>query len=62
MTFNIKAFVNNAFSLGTVLRVLDINLDHSYVRFGRHFDNTGSRHENNIIENISSLDNFLNDI
>jgi len=50
VTSNIKTSVNEVFSLGTTLRVPDINLDYSYVRFRRYFDDIGLGYKNSVIE------------
>ena len=62
MTFYVEASIDDIFHLWTILGILDINPDYKHITFRRHFDNVRLGYENNIIENISSLNNFLNDI
>jgi len=62
MNFYVEASIDDIFHLWTILEILDINPDYKYIRFKRHFDNVRLKYEDNIIENISSLNNFLNDI
>jgi len=44
------------------LKIPNIDLDNSYVRFGRDFDNIRVRGKNNIIGNISYLKNYFNNV
>jgi len=62
VTSNIEASVDDAFSLGTTFRVPDIDTDDSHVRFGRCFDNMRLGCENSIIENMSGLNDPLNNV
>jgi len=39
MTTNVETSVNKHFSIGAILRVLDINLDNHYIRLWECFDN-----------------------
>jgi len=57
---NIETPVNEAFSLFSTLSIPDINLDDYYIQFGQCFDDTRLQHKINIIiEDVSSLNNFL---
>lgn len=56
---NIKASVNEILGLRTTLRVLNINLDNSHVRFGKGFDNIKIRGEDGVVEDVSYLKDFF---
>jgi len=62
VTSDIKAFVDVTFNLGTTLRVLYINPNYCYIRFRKNFNNMGVESKNNVIENISSLENSLDNV
>jgi len=62
VTFYIEVSVNEIFYLWTILRIPDINLDYKYIRFGRYFDSIELEHNNDVVKNMSSLNNFLNNI
>jgi len=62
MTSNIKASVDDTFSLITTFRVLDINPDHIHVRFRRCFNDIRLGCENSAIENMSGLNDPLNNV
>ena len=62
MTSNIKASVGDTFSLITTFRVLDINPDHIHVRFRRCFNDIRLGCENSAIENMSGLNDPLNNV
>ena len=44
------------------MRIPNIDLDNSYVRFGRGFDNIRVRGKDNVIGNISYLKNSFNNV
>ena len=54
---NVELLVDNAFGFGPILCVSDIDPYHSYVRFGKCFNNLS---QNNIIENIEFFGYFFN--
>jgi len=62
ITSNIETSVDDTFSLRTTFRVSDIDPNHSHVRFGRYFDNIRLECENSVIENMSGLNDPLNNI
>jgi len=62
VTSDIEAFVDVTFGLGTTLRVLFINPNHCYIRFRKNLNNMGVESKNNVIENISSLENSLDNV
>jgi len=62
VTSDIGTSVNEVFYPSTTLRVPDIDPNYSYIRFGRHFDDLGSRHENSVVKNVSTFDHYFYDI
>ena len=59
-TSNIKTSVDNWFGLGTSLDIPDIDPDDGHIWFQRNFDDFRPRSENNIVEDVVILENFLN--
>ena len=55
MASNIKASVNEILGFETTLRIPNVDLDNSYVRFSRDFDNSMIWGKYSIIENMSHL-------
>jgi len=46
-------------SILATLRIPDIDLVNSYIRFGRNFDYMRFRDNTNIVENVSGLDDHF---
>ena len=55
MASNIKASIDEILGFGTTLRIPNVDLDNSYVRFRRGFDNSMIWGKYSIIKNISHL-------
>jgi len=45
VTFYIEVSVDEVFYLWTILEIPNIDPDYRYIRFGRYFDSTESKHE-----------------
>ena len=58
-TFHVEMSVNDWFGLGIVLCVPNINPNDGHVWFQWDFDNSRPRDENDVIENVIALENFL---
>ena len=58
----IERLVNEAFSFCTILRVPNIDLYYYYVELKKSFDNLRTRCQNNIIKDMSALNNTLEDV
>jgi len=59
---NVKASIDETFSFGTTLNIQNVELYDGHVWFRRDFDNSQPRHNNNVIENVVILDDFLDHI
>ena len=55
MASNIKASIDEILGFGTTLRIPNVDLDNSYVRFRRGFDNSMIWGKYSIIKSISHL-------
>ena len=53
--FNIESSVYEVLSLGTALRVPDVDPNDWHIWFGGHFNDSGVQYQNHIIENIITL-------
>jgi len=55
MASYIETSIDKAFSFGTTLSILNVNLYNGHIWFWWDFDDSGSRYKDDIIENISWL-------
>jgi len=59
---NVEALIDKTFGFGTTLNVLDIELYNGHIQFRRDFDNFWPRRDNNVVEYVVILDDFLDHI
>jgi len=57
---NIEALINEIFGFGTTLNVPNVKPYNGHIQCRRDFNNSWPRYNNNIIENVVILDDFLN--
>ena len=62
VTSDIGTPINEVFCSSITLRVPDTDLNYSHIRFGRHFDDLESRHENSVVKNVSTFDHYFYNI
>ena len=62
MTSNVEALINETFGFGTTLNIPNIKLYDGYIQFRKDFDNSWPRYNNNVVENMVILDDFLDHI
>ena len=62
MASNIKALIDEIFGFGTILNVPNVEPYDSYIWFRRDFDNFWPRCDNNIVENVTILDYYFDQI
>ena len=56
---NIEVLIDKTFDFGTTLNIPNIKLYDSYIQFKKDFDNSQPKYDNNVVENMVILDDFL---